>query len=147
MARSAPPLFERFRGRARKLVDLPDKLVGLVTQALNKASRLSHRPARLDAVWEDLKTCIDLLRAWSRGDYRDVSNDSIVIITAAVLYFVVPFDLVFDGILGLGYLDDATVLAYAISCAGDEIEAFRRWVNGNNDAQHQDGAARAGGES
>ena len=50
MARSAPPLFERFRGRARKLVDLPDKLVGLVTQALNKASRLSHRPARLDVV-------------------------------------------------------------------------------------------------
>jgi hypothetical protein len=88
---------------------LPDKLVGLVTQALNKASRLSHRPARLDVV--------------------------------------VPFDLVFDGIPGLGYLDDATVLAYAISCARDEIEAFRRWVNGNNDAQHQDGAARAGGES
>ena len=99
-------------------------------------------------MWKDLKTFIDLLCAWSRSDYRDVSKDSIVIIAAAVLYFVVPFDLVFDGVPGLGYLDDATVLAYAIGCVRDEIEAFRRWADGNqDDARHQDGPARAGGES
>ena len=46
MARSAPPLFERFHGRARKLVDVPDKLVGPVTRALHKATRLGHRPMR-----------------------------------------------------------------------------------------------------
>ncbi len=133
MGRSAPPLFERFRRRAGKLVARPDKLVGLVTQALNKASRLGHRPARLYGVREDLKTLIDLLRGWCRGDYRDIPIDSIVLIAAAVLYFVVPFDLVFDGVPGLGLIDDATVLAYAIGCVRDEIEAFRRWANSNPD--------------
>jgi uncharacterized membrane protein YkvA (DUF1232 family) len=48
------------------------------------------------------------------------------ILLAAVAYFVIPIDLIPDAIAGLGFTDDATVLATAIAVAGTHIRAEHR---------------------
>ena len=75
----------------------------------------------------ELATFIALLRAWVNGDYRQVSTRTIVSVIAAVLYFVVPFDLVPDFIAAIGLLDDAAVIGYVIGVVRDEISEFDRW--------------------
>jgi uncharacterized membrane protein YkvA (DUF1232 family) len=56
-------------------------------------------------------------------------------ILGALVYFVSPFDLVPDFIVGLGFLDDATILATAIAAVRSSIrdehrEAARRALDG-----------------
>jgi uncharacterized membrane protein YkvA (DUF1232 family) len=47
-------------------------------------------------------------------------------LVAALAYFVAPFDLVPDVILGLGFLDDASVLAAAIAAVRGSIKEEHR---------------------
>ena len=48
------------------------------------------------------------------------------ILLAAVAYFVIPIDVIPDAIAGLGFSDDATVLATAIAVAGTHIRPEHR---------------------
>ena len=48
------------------------------------------------------------------------------ILLAAIAYFVLPIDVIPDAIAGLGFTDDATVLATAIAIAGAHIRAEHR---------------------
>jgi uncharacterized membrane protein YkvA (DUF1232 family) len=68
-----------------------------------------------------------LLKAWLSGDYRELSNKTIVIIVAAVLYFVVPLDVIPDFIFGLGFLDDVAVIGYVFGQLTEEMYAFEQW--------------------
>ena len=56
-----------------------------------------------------------LLRAYFRGEYRNVSQDALLTILAAVSYLVDPFDLIPDEIPFLGLLDDHTVIGFAVT--------------------------------
>ena len=47
-----------------------------------------------------------LIRAYFRGEYRNLSQDGLLTIIAAVSYLVDPFDLIPDEIPFLGFLDD-----------------------------------------
>ena len=50
-------------------------------------------------------------------------------IVASLIYFVSPIDLIPDFILGLGFIDDATVLAWTIRACAADLAAFIAWEN------------------
>ena len=128
---SKPPSgFGRYKSRATQLLKSPEEVLALSTRAANKLAGTGRLSTRFQSVREELGLLVALLRAWINGDYRDVSTQSIVAIAAAVLYFVVPFDLIPDFIAGIGLLDDATVIAYVVSLVRDEIAGFQRWRSG-----------------
>jgi uncharacterized membrane protein YkvA (DUF1232 family) len=70
-----------------------------------------------------------LTNAWryATGEYREVPWKSLTLIVAAVLYFVMPIDLIPDFLVGVGYVDDVAVLAWVMSAVGSDLEDFRRW--------------------
>ena len=125
--RKAPSVFRRYRNRAKKLIQSPEDVGALAVSAANKLANASRLPGRFRAVRGELATFIALLKAWVSGDYREASTRTVVTILAAVLYFVVPFDLVPDFIAGIGLLDDAAVIGYVIGVVRDEIAEFERW--------------------
>jgi uncharacterized membrane protein YkvA (DUF1232 family) len=90
-------------------------------------TRLRRRSRALDDVVDRLATLIRLIRAWARGEYRDVSTQAIVAVVAAVLYFVVPLDLVPDFLLHVGLVDDIAVISWVFDQVRGELDAFRRW--------------------
>jgi uncharacterized membrane protein YkvA (DUF1232 family) len=47
-------------------------------------------------------------------------------IVFALLYFVTPWDLIPDVVPGVGYIDDAVVVAWVCKTLKDEIAAYRR---------------------
>ncbi|MEE4361729.1 MAG: DUF1232 domain-containing protein, partial [Pseudomonadales bacterium] len=119
-----PPAFGPFRNRAETLLRDPQGVRRLGRSAMAK---LGAGGPGLRAVADDLRTLLRLMGAWQRGEYRDLSPRSLVVVVAAVLYFVVPTDLVPDVLLAVGYLDDAAVIGWAMAAVAGEIEAFRRW--------------------
>ena len=61
------------------------------------------------------------------GEYDGVSRQTIVAVTAALLYFVVPLDVIPDFLIGWGFIDDAAVVSYVMTKLAAEMDAFRRW--------------------
>lgn len=99
------------------------RLQNLANQALRKADQ--HKD-KLSGVWVDLKVLIRLLKAWSNRKYRVVPWKSILTVTAALLYFMNPFDLIPDFLL-FGFLDDALVIAKVLSSLKEDLAQFIIW--------------------
>lgn len=119
-----PPGFERFRRRAERLLGDPEAVRRLGRDALD---RVVTRAPRLGGVVEDLRALIRLMTAWARGEYREVPTATVLLVIAAVLYFVVPVDLIPDVLVGVGLVDDVAVIGWVTRRIRGELDAFRRW--------------------
>src|SRR5205807_9552771 len=91
----------------------PQRLRDLFEEASRKAAAIPKEPFK-DS-WPYLQSMLRLLRAYFRGEYRNVSQSALLTIIAAVSYLVDPFDLIPDEIPFLGLLDDATVIGFAVT--------------------------------
>ena len=119
-----PPRFALTR--ARHLVESPQKLLRVVEQARHKQAD-TRTARRLKDVLADLKAMLQLVGAWARGAYSGVSKVNLVIVVSAVVYFLMPIDLIPDVIVGLGLADDAAVIAWVVNAVGDELAKFKAW--------------------
>ena len=119
-------LFTRLKDKASAYLRDPDKLRDLVQQARNKADA-SGGSAALKDMWQSLLSLLRLLRAYASGHYRNVPAKSLVLIVAGILYFVMPIDVIPDFVVGLGFLDDAAVLAWVVSSVRTVVSDFEQW--------------------
>ncbi|MFW6062168.1 MAG: YkvA family protein [Planctomycetota bacterium] len=114
----------RLRGRARRIAGNRRRTGRVARAAFRKAS--ANRPA-LRGIWRQVMGLIRLVRAWARGDYRQVRFRTIVLAVAALLYFLNPFDVIPDFLGGLGLLDDVTVLTAVLGAVQRDVEQFLLW--------------------
>ncbi len=120
-----PPLgFERFRAQAERITRSPKHVRKVVRDAYDKIAEHSDE---IGQIRTDLPVLLRLVRAWLGGEYRRVPLKAIVLIVAAVLYFLNPLDLIPDFIPVIGYLDDAAVLGYVLRTLHAELERYRAW--------------------
>ena len=124
MAEETPWLFDSAKREAERLAAKKEEISRLVQEALAKAEKRRGRIAR---VWEDFQALVRLLRAWRRGDYPVVPWRTIILAIAALIYFVDPFDLIPDFIPVIGYLDDATVIAFVVESIRRDLDKFLAW--------------------
>ena len=120
-----PTRFDAFTGKAEKLVQSPSRMRTLVASA----SRKLGGAGKFNEVKDQLGLFIAMVKAWLSGDYRDVSSKSFVVVVAALLYFVVPLDVIPDFLFGWGFIDDIAVITYVFGQLTDELEAFKAWQN------------------
>ena len=140
MMEDEPKRFQNYLRLADLLVNSRERLRDLATQATGKLSGVAS--IRIDTVRDQLNLCIALVRSWMRGEYDGVSRQTIVAVTAALLYFVVPFDLIPDFLLGWGFVDDASVVGYVMAMLAAEMDAFRQWQE--QDVKRRDPTVTAG---
>jgi uncharacterized membrane protein YkvA (DUF1232 family) len=110
---------------AKLYVNDPDRLHDLVREAAKKAASVPREA--FGETWAYFQTMLRLLRVHYRGEYRDVPVTTLVVIIAAVIYVVNPFDMIPDWVPGLGLLDDAFVLALAIRRTRETLDEFMIW--------------------
>lgn len=113
------------RQRAAGYASNPEKLKGLLDRASQKAP--GARSGFAGELWTYLTAMIRLIRAYWKGTYRDVSREHLLTMIAVVVYFLMPIDVIPDWIFGVGFIDDAYVLTYALRSVKEALEAFRRW--------------------
>ncbi len=119
------------RNRAAEIVRSPDKLRAMVAEAREKADSATGATSPLSGVIEDLKMMFELLRAVARGDYR-LRKETLVLIAGAVLYFVIPIDVIPDFMPVAGFIDDAAVIAWVVKTCKTEIDLFRALTAGDD---------------
>src|SRR5690606_35294609 len=68
-----------------------------------------------------------LIKAYAVGQYREIPWKTMLIITASVIYFVNPLDLVPDIIPITGLADDFGVLLWVYNSVSAEIDKFIAW--------------------
>ncbi|MFW6106971.1 MAG: YkvA family protein [bacterium] len=100
------------------------KAGALLDEALRKANR---QKGSLAKVWDELMTLSRLVRAWVKREYEDIPWETLLWILAAVIYFVNPFDAIPDFLPGVGYIDDAALIAWVIRSFRNDIDQFRDW--------------------
>lgn len=116
--------FKKAKNKAQTYANDSEKLNDLIDQASRKAF---SKASALEAIWTQLSACFRLIRAYAKGTYREVPWNSIIAIIAAIIYFVMPFDLIPDFIAGFGLLDDAALLGWTVKAFRTEIETFLKW--------------------
>lgn len=116
---------------AEAYADSPSSLRALIRRS---QAQLRDNRSRIGSLRADLPRLIRLGAAIARGEYRQLPWRSIAFVAAGLLYFVTPFDLIPDFIVGTGFLDDAVVVAYVMKAVRDDLARFEDWELANEPA-------------
>lgn len=81
----------------------------------------------LKALLEHGRLLLSMIKDYFTGDYREVPYWAIGAAALALVYVLSPIDAIPDIIPGLGYLDDATVLAFCLKLVESELERYKEW--------------------
>jgi uncharacterized membrane protein YkvA (DUF1232 family) len=117
--------FRRATSDAEGYAGDPDRLRKLVEDAVGKINVIPRGP--FADTWPYLMAMVRVIREYQRGEYRDMAAPKLLIIIAAILYFVSPFDVIPDWIPVLGHIDDAFVISLALKSVRTDLDTFMAW--------------------
>lgn len=117
--------YEAFEKKAEKIINNTEKTKKLIDDAMEKVNKISKGP--VEEVWGSILIFFDLLTDWLKGNYKNVPLGSIIMILASIIYFLTPFDIIPDFIVGLGYIDDMAVISYTFRQLQTDIDKYLVW--------------------
>jgi uncharacterized membrane protein YkvA (DUF1232 family) len=120
-------VIEKTKSKAEEYARDPNKAKKLLVDAVKKAKSYDRNKGPLAEVWGYLTALFRLLRAYIRGDYRDIPWGPIVLVIAAIIYFVSAIDLIPDILPGIGLVDDAAVIGLVITQTKFDLDNFLSW--------------------
>jgi uncharacterized membrane protein YkvA (DUF1232 family) len=101
------------------------RLRKLFEDSIEKINHIPRGP--FAETWPYLMAMIRLIRAYHQREYRDISSQNLLIIIAALIYFVSPDDVIPDSVPVFGHIDDALVVRLALKSASADLDAFMAW--------------------
>ena len=110
---------------AEELLKQPEKVEILLQRIEKKLKKIPKVGDSLAMV----PIMISLIRSYLRKEYDKAPVGSIIAIVSALIYLATPIDLIPDFIVGLGIVDDATVLAMCYVLVDDDIKEYEKWRN------------------
>jgi uncharacterized membrane protein YkvA (DUF1232 family) len=122
-------IFDELYKKAERTITSGTALSSLLDEVFLKIGQSTDLLYRLQ---DSIIALTRMLRAWMKGDYKNISTKSIIAVVAALLYFINPLDLIPDFIPIIGQLDDIFILGYLIKTLNKEIERFMAWENQQN---------------
>ena len=75
----------------------------------------------------DIETLANLIKAWILGVYTEIPKETLILIIAALLYFLSPLDTIPDFLGPLGFTDDATVVLFVMNTIRKELNKYKEW--------------------
>lgn len=101
-----------------------DVTIEKVTQ---RAQDIEGKLPKLKQFFEQAKIMLSMVKDYWNGSYREVPYWAISAVALALLYVLNPADVLPDMLIGVGYLDDATVVAFCVKLVQREIERYQEW--------------------
>lgn len=93
---------------------------------LKAAREKAEGNKQLSELWQDIKILLELVKDWMKGEYKELTKSTILLIIGSLIYLVNPIDLIPDFLVG-GFIDDLAVLGYVIKKIADELNAYKTW--------------------
>jgi len=119
--------FTSAKEKAKNIAQDPQKVKQLMTTAMNKLKSLDSDSDKIGKLIDRIQTFVRMIRAYIKGEYKEIPWKSVVLIIASLLYFVNPLDLIPDFIPITGFLDDISIVLWVFSSLEKDIEAFKQW--------------------
>ena len=117
--------FRRATVEAEAYASDPKRLRKLLEDAVGKLNVIPRGP--FGEAWPYLLAMLRLARDYQAGDYLDMPKPKLLIVVAAIIYFVSPFDVIPDYLPVLGHIDDAFVVSLALKSVRAELDTFMAW--------------------
>jgi uncharacterized membrane protein YkvA (DUF1232 family) len=125
------PLNNRFfqiaLDKAARILGKPGRIILLLTTFGRKLHQTKFTKDDAVVVKEKFFVLGRLLRAYAQGEYRAIPWKSLLLIVAAVLYFINPIDVIPDLLPLVGLTDDFGVLFMVYQSLRTDIEQFLEW--------------------
>lgn len=119
--------------RAAGLATNPAKISDLVEAVGDKLSNLDKSKKQVASLFEKVKTLMRMLRAYVSGEYREMPWKSLLMIIGALVYFLMPVDLIPDFIPVSGLADDLSILFLVYNSINEDIVAFLEFEKNKGD--------------
>jgi uncharacterized membrane protein YkvA (DUF1232 family) len=119
--------FELALKKAARLIGKPGRLMMLVAQLARHISRMEKKTFSVSTWKSKISLLARMIKAYALGQYRSLPMKSMLVVVAAVVYFMNPLDLIPDWIPGLGMTDDVGILAWVYQTLASEVDKFRLW--------------------
>ena len=126
--------YNRYESKAGDYLNDSEKATKLLEDARKKADK---KHGKLDEIWDKVQLFFSIFDDWIKGNYKAISNKSIVMIIVGIVYFVIPTDLFPDFIVGFGLIDDISVLGFVINQISNDLNAYKIWKQSNHDVTNQ----------
>ncbi len=110
--------------KAKEILKDHDKLIKLVSGVGRK---MANSNLDLSSAGRKLKVMVRMVKSFANGQYRMVPWKSIIVMTAVLIYFFMPLDLIPDFIPVTGYVDDFSLVFWAFNHLQDDINTFIWW--------------------
>lgn len=75
----------------------------------------------------EIPVLVSLLRAYIRKEYTQFPYVSAIGVLSALIYFVNPFDVVPDAIMGAGLVDDAVAISIIVKMLEADLAVYKEW--------------------
>ena len=129
--------FFNFRKRKNQKIDsefVTDNAEQITDEDVSKAYKQSDKikskleaNGRFDKFVEDGKIMLSLVKDYWKKDYTSIPWYALTAIVFSLLYVLNPMDLAPDYIPFLGYMDDVTVLSFAVTLVRKDLSAYQEW--------------------
>lgn len=121
------PFFQNILKKAEAYLKHPSQVAQLISDSLKKASSAKGVGALAGELWENLQLLTRMIKAVMAGDYNGIPSSTLVGGVAVLIYFISPLDLIPDMIPVIGFLDDATLLAWFMTSIKSELDKYKEW--------------------
>jgi uncharacterized membrane protein YkvA (DUF1232 family) len=113
--------------RAAQMAGKPGRLMLLLSRLAIKLREVNWQNVNAGTAKEKLFVLGRLIKAYATGEYREIPWKTMLLIVAAVIYFVNPLDLLPDLIPVAGLTDDFGILIWVYTSLQTEIDKFILW--------------------
>lgn len=117
--------FKRSEKEAEKIISDKSATSKKLNEAFDKLKSINDGPIK--SIVEDVMLMIDIIGAYIQGIYKQIPLNTVIALLAALVYFVSPIDAIPDFLPGIGYIDDALIIAMTLKFAHADLQIYKNW--------------------
>ena len=124
-----------FRDALKKAVGIasdPQKISNLIGSVSDKMSDMDENKKRVSEFFDKVRTLLRMLMAYINGNYREIPWKSLIMIIGALIYFLMPLDVIPDFVPLGGFADDISLIFLVFASVNEDIEAFLEYERGQH---------------
>ncbi len=115
----------KYINKAKRVLKDNEKIDHLLVSAKNKLSDLQSDNHKMNEFIENLKLFVNMIKDSVINRSIEFSWRTVLLLTAGLIYFITPLDLIPDFIPLLGFTDDVSVIYFIYQSLADDIESYK----------------------